>query len=82
MARRGGAVPHDLTVDIDAHDEELAQRFDAMAELDREREREARADGLHGIAAIRSTSAHAWTLAAKMLRADIARRARCGTVAA
>jgi hypothetical protein len=71
-----------VTFDVDAHDEELAQRFEAMAEKERVREALAREEGHDSIAALRSTYAHAWVLAAKMLREDIARRARCGTVAA
>lgn len=70
---------------VEQYAEELAQRFEAMAEKDRERERDARMQDLPHLAALRSTSAHDWMLAAKMVREDLAgwlgRVARCGRAA-
>lgn len=70
---------------VEEYAADLVARFEAMAELDRERERDARLKGMPNIAAMRSTSAHDWMLAAKMVRKDIARRARrvarCGRAA-
>lgn len=83
MAVGGGAMPR--AVDIDEHDEELAQRFDEMEQLERAREAQHRAEGMPHLCALRSTYAHAWMLAAKMLREDIAerraRREKCGRAA-
>jgi hypothetical protein len=89
-------MPIPVTFDVDAHDEENAQRFEAAAEVLRGAEAayRARAEaatkrcdldtafGLIRLANERATRAHAFIDAAKMLREDIARRARCGTVAA
>jgi hypothetical protein len=75
-------------IDLDAHDEQNALRFEAQAERERQQEAKYReraerhtrraeldtAFGLHRLASERATRAQAFTEAARMLRHDIARR--------
>lgn len=65
----------EVRVALDAHDEEMAQAFEAQAEKERQREAIARGLRSNYAAAERAAAAQAYMLAAKRCRGEIADRA-------